>query len=76
VPTVVGKHSAPAAAVLHNAGFDVRIERVPDAATPVDVVIRQDPQANQRAEKGSTVSLTVSSGRASAACPTCWATGA
>jgi eukaryotic-like serine/threonine-protein kinase len=62
VPNVVGKSSAAAAAVLHNAGFDVSIERVPDAETPVDAVIRQDPQANNRADKGSTVALTVSSG--------------
>src|SRR4051794_25789344 len=69
VPTVVGKQSAAAAAILHNAGFDVNIERVPDASTPVDAVIRQDPQADERAKKGSTVSITVSSGPGQRAVP-------
>jgi beta-lactam-binding protein with PASTA domain len=69
VPNVVGKQSAGAAAILHNAGFDVNIERVPDASTPVDAVIRQDPQAGDRAKKGSTVSLTVSSGPGQRAVP-------
>src|SRR5947209_12445731 len=69
VPNVVGKSSSAAAAILHNAGFDVSIDRVPDAETPVDAVIRQDPQAGVKAQKSSTVSLTVSSGPGQRAVP-------
>jgi serine/threonine-protein kinase len=69
VPNVVGKPYQGAAASLRNAGFDVSIDRVRDATSPVDTVIRQDPQPSTRAEKGSTVTLTVSEGPGTRALP-------
>src|SRR4051794_33447597 len=69
VPNVVGRPYQGAAASLRNAGFQVEIDRVRDATSPVDTVIRQDPQPETRAEKGATVTLTVSEGPGTRALP-------
>jgi beta-lactam-binding protein with PASTA domain len=69
VPNTVGKPVQGARAVLANAGFEVSIERVRDPESPIDQVIRQDPQPDTRAEKGSTVTLTVSEGPGTSGVP-------
>jgi serine/threonine-protein kinase len=69
VPNVVGRPYQGAAASLRNAGFNVTIDRVRDATSPVDTVIRQDPQPDTKATKGSTVTLTVSEGPGTLALP-------
>jgi serine/threonine-protein kinase len=69
VPNVVGRPYQGAAASLRNAGFNVEIDRVRDDTSPVDTVIRQDPQPDKRAEKGATVTLTVSEGPGTRALP-------
>ena len=61
VPPVVGERLTTASAVLQNAGFTVSVTRV-QFASPVDQVLRQDPMNGTKADKGSTVSLTVSNG--------------
>ena len=61
VPNVVGTQLAAASTVLRNAGFDVEVERVVNAA-PRDRVLRQDPQPRTEVSEGSTVNLTVSDG--------------
>ena len=48
-------------AALENRGFEVSVRRVSEDA-PVDQVTRQDPQAFERVDEGSTVTLTVSNG--------------
>jgi serine/threonine-protein kinase len=61
VPNVTGIALKDAAAALENRGFGVSVRRVTEAA-PVDQVTRQDPQALERVDEGSTVTLTVSNG--------------
>jgi serine/threonine-protein kinase len=61
VPNVTGLALKDAAAALENRGFEVSVRRVRETA-PVDQVTRQDPQAFERVEEGSTVTLTVSNG--------------
>ena len=62
VPSVVGQDSASAAAELGRAGFRVRTVREPSATVARDRVIRTDPGAGTQLDKGSTVTLVVSSG--------------
>jgi eukaryotic-like serine/threonine-protein kinase len=50
-----------ARAILERAGFDVATERV-QSSQPFDQVVDQDPNANEEAEEGSTVTLEVSGG--------------
>jgi eukaryotic-like serine/threonine-protein kinase len=69
VPRVVGLRSAPAAQILHDRGFEVRLEqRVLDDVRR-DHVAAQDPRPLVLADEGSTVTLTVSSGPGRAAVP-------
>src|SRR3954449_10136429 len=49
VPNVVGRPYQGAAASLRNAGFKVAIDKVHDPTSPVDTVIRQDPQPDRKA---------------------------
>jgi serine/threonine-protein kinase len=56
------KPVAEATAILEADGFDVKVERVNSANVPVDIVIDQDPAANDKAKKGSEVTLTASAG--------------
>ncbi|MDQ3575489.1 MAG: Stk1 family PASTA domain-containing Ser/Thr kinase, partial [Actinomycetota bacterium] len=62
VPSVVGQDSASAAAELGAAGFRVRTVREPSATVPTDRVIRTDPGAGGELDRGSTVTMVVSSG--------------
>jgi serine/threonine-protein kinase len=58
---VTGTQLSEAQAQLERLGFDVATRPEP-ACQPVDTVIEQDPLAAEPAEKGSTVTLTVSQG--------------
>jgi eukaryotic-like serine/threonine-protein kinase len=72
IPDVIGKTSDQASQALDSAGFEVAIKAVPSAA-PRDQVVEQDPIPTDRgggkAEEGSTVTLSVSSGPAIVAVP-------
>ncbi len=63
VPNVVGQAEDDARAELTRAGFMVATETQPDDRSPAGRVIRQEPRASTPAAKGSTVTLTVSTGR-------------
>ncbi len=72
IPDVIGKSSDQASQILDDKGFKVAIKAVPSAA-PRDQVVEQDPIPTDRgggkAEEGSTVTLSVSSGPAIVAVP-------
>jgi eukaryotic-like serine/threonine-protein kinase len=72
VPDVIGQNVDAASAVLDGKGFDVAIKAVPSGA-PRNQVVEQDPIPTDRgggkAEEGSTVTLSVSSGPAIVAVP-------
>ena len=61
VPAVTGKPLSEAQVTLEGRGFDVA-ERNQPSCQPQDTVIEQDPLAATKADKGSTVVLTVSQG--------------
>jgi serine/threonine-protein kinase len=68
VPNVVGQPADQAQQTLEAAGFDVK--RATDTSDrPVDEVIAQDPPANEQAEEGSEVTITLSAGPETAAVP-------
>jgi serine/threonine-protein kinase len=69
VPNVVGDDSATAAATMSNAGLRVRVVNQPNATAPPNTVTRTDPAANTPAQKGSTVTLFVSTGPQSVTVP-------
>jgi beta-lactam-binding protein with PASTA domain/predicted Ser/Thr protein kinase len=73
IPDVIWKNSGQASQILDSAGFKVAIKALPSAA-PRDQVVEQDPIPTDRgggkAEEGSTVTLSVSSGPAIVAVPT------
>ncbi len=61
LPNVVGKDQATASTILQNAGFQPNVIRQTSRA-PKDQVIKEIPPPGQSLDKGSTVTLTVSSG--------------
>jgi eukaryotic-like serine/threonine-protein kinase len=69
VPDVVGQRSQTAAQNVQDAGFEVRIQLVNSDKVAKDRVVSQKPGANDEAEKGSTVTLLVSSGPGETAVP-------
>jgi eukaryotic-like serine/threonine-protein kinase len=69
VPDVVGQSEANATAVLQGAGFGVQSVSSPSDTVPQGVVTAQSPNAGTEATKGSTVTITVSSGPSSATVP-------
>ena len=70
VPDVTGKSQAEAAAVLQNAGLKLgAVTPTPQASARPGVVVGQEPAAGGKAEKGSAVAVTVSSGPGTAAVP-------
>jgi eukaryotic-like serine/threonine-protein kinase len=70
VPDVTGKTQAEAAAALESAGFVVGdVTQVSDQGADTGVVLAQLPEGGSEAEKGSAVSLTVSSGPSTSAIP-------
>ena len=72
VPDVIGQNVDVASQALDSKGFDVAIKAVPSGA-PRNQVVEQDPIPTDRgggkAEEGSTVTLSVSSGPAIVAVP-------
>jgi beta-lactam-binding protein with PASTA domain/predicted Ser/Thr protein kinase len=72
VPDVIGQNVDVATQALDNKGFDVAIKAVPSGA-PRNQVVEQDPIPTDRgggkAEEGSTVTLSVSSGPAIVSVP-------
>jgi beta-lactam-binding protein with PASTA domain/predicted Ser/Thr protein kinase len=72
IPDVIGQNVAVATQALDNKGFEVAIKAVPSAA-PRNQVVEQDPIPTDRgggkAEEGSTVTLSVSSGPAIVSIP-------
>jgi eukaryotic-like serine/threonine-protein kinase len=68
VPGVTSQQLGRAQATLEDAGFEVVVNRVPRDA-PVNQVIEQNPRGGTSADKGSTVTLTVSSGLGQATVP-------
>jgi beta-lactam-binding protein with PASTA domain len=62
VPDVTGTPEAAATAQLTAAGFEVNSESRADSDVAEGVVISQDPDGATTAEKGSTVTIVVSSG--------------
>ncbi len=63
VPNVLSQNVGTATVLLEKEGFDVDLRPTPSTATR-DTVLEQDPIAGTKADKGSTVALTVSSGPA------------
>jgi beta-lactam-binding protein with PASTA domain len=68
VPKVVGRQVLQARERLERAGFVVRERRAP-SQEEIGVVVDQDPNAGEKADKGSTVSLEVSQGPGEVAVP-------
>jgi beta-lactam-binding protein with PASTA domain len=60
-PDVTGEQSSQAVSTLRQAGLAARVVRVP-SPQPSGTVVAQSPGAGQKAAKGSTVRLNVSSG--------------
>ena len=68
VPAVTGQLVNNARTELQNDGFSVAVISAPSSQSS-GIVIGQDPSANVKANKGSTVTLTVSSGPGNASVP-------
>jgi eukaryotic-like serine/threonine-protein kinase len=68
VPNVVGQPADQAQQALEAEGFDVA-RATKTSERPVDEVIDQDPPANEQAEEGSEVTITLSAGPETAAVP-------
>ena len=62
VPSVSGKTQEAAIAELEKAGFQATIQTQSDSEIPVNTVIKQSPEAGTSQEKGSAITLWVSSG--------------
>jgi eukaryotic-like serine/threonine-protein kinase len=70
VPDVVGTDQAAARTALEREGFSVRTERENSDERAEGTVIKTDPAGGDKADKGSSVTVTVSSGPATAKVPT------
>jgi beta-lactam-binding protein with PASTA domain len=68
VPTVTNQTLNTARTILQNDGFAVAVLNVTNNK-PAGIVIGQDPQGNDKAKEGSTVTLTVSQGPGSTTVP-------
>jgi serine/threonine-protein kinase len=68
VPTVTNQTLNTARTILQNDGFTVSVLNVTNNK-PAGIVIGQDPQGNDKAKDGSTVTLTVSQGPGSTTVP-------
>jgi eukaryotic-like serine/threonine-protein kinase len=69
VPDVVGADQAAATSALQRAGFTTQTKRQSSGERPEGTVIKTDPAAGAKADKGSSVTMTVSSGPATAQVP-------
>jgi len=68
VPDQTGKQESAATVDLANRGFEVKVHRR-ESGSPVGQVIGQSPEAGTKEDKGSTVTLQVSSGPGTAQVP-------
>ncbi len=62
VPSVIDVNVQTATATLEAAGFEVNPITEPNDDKPVDIVFDQSPHADERVDKGSTVTIKVSAG--------------
>ena len=69
VPSVVGLNKAAATSLLENSGFVADVVLQNDPKIVIDQVISQNPAAQTKAEKGSKVTIVVSSGPATIGVP-------
>ncbi len=69
VPNVTGQSQALAVARLQHAGLSAAANQAASATAPAGVVITQSPRGGVKVDKGSRVSIVVSSGPASIAMP-------
>jgi eukaryotic-like serine/threonine-protein kinase len=69
VPNVVGQPADQAEAALEAKGFSVTRATEPSTAEQRDLVTKQDPGANEQAEEGSKVTITIGAGPETAAVP-------
>jgi eukaryotic-like serine/threonine-protein kinase len=70
VPDVVGTDEAAATTALEREGFVAETKRESSSDRPEGTVIKTDPSGGTKADKGSTVTVVVSSGPATAKIPT------
>ena len=69
VPSVVGMSEDDATTTLQQAGFAVSSTNAPSDSTPEGIVSDQSPDGGTQATKGSTVTITVSSGPSTTTVP-------
>jgi len=69
VPNVVGQSSENATTLLTTAGFKVAKLEQPSDQVPANIVVSSDPAAGAKSQKGSTVTITVSTGAQKVAVP-------
>jgi len=62
VPDVLDQTEASARSELEGAGFEVQVFTAPSSETPEGLVISQTPAPGEKASKGSTVQIVVSTG--------------
>jgi serine/threonine-protein kinase len=62
VPDVTGMPQADAESALAEAGLEVAVSQEQSTTVPAGAVIRQDPPAGEQVDKGSTVTIVVSTG--------------
>jgi eukaryotic-like serine/threonine-protein kinase len=70
VPDVLDQTESSARSELQGAGFEVQAVQAPSDSTPEGFVSAQSPDPGTEAPKGSTVTITVSTGPSSATVPT------
>ena len=69
VPNVVGQPADQAQAALEGEGFRVTRATEPSAEEQRDLVVKQDPTANEQAEEGSEITITIGAGPDTATVP-------
>jgi serine/threonine-protein kinase len=69
VPSVVSVPLDQATAALRRAGFNVNTERVASDNIPEGIVVSQSPDAGNKADRGSSINVTVSTGPANVVVP-------
>jgi serine/threonine-protein kinase len=70
VPNVINLSEGEARRQIEGAGFQVAVDNAPSSTIAAGTVISQNPGANKKADKGSTVTIVVSSGPQQARIPT------
>jgi serine/threonine-protein kinase len=69
VPSVVGMSEDDARTTLQQAGFEVSSTSAPSDSTPEGIVSDQSPDGGTQASKGSTVTITISTGPSTTTVP-------